>query len=101
MASFFAMGDKGCLSLFADRANMNRLFAEHISTEYRMQTQGRGRTVDEWKIRPAQFDNHWLDGLVACAVDASMQGVLLPGTDAKAVAKRERVKLSDLQRGKR
>jgi hypothetical protein len=57
--------------------------------------------VDEWKIRPAQFDNHWLDCLVGCSVAASMQGVALPGTDAKAVARRERVKLSDIQRGKR
>jgi hypothetical protein len=38
---------------------------------------------------------------VGCSVAASMQGVALPGTDAKAVARRERVKLSDIQRGKR
>ena len=96
-----AMGDRGCLSLFGEKAETHRLFAEHISAEYRVQTQGRGRTVDEWKIRPEQFDNHWLDGLVGCAVAASMQGVVLPGTDIRTVVRRERVKLSDLQQGKR
>ena len=96
-----AMGDRGCLSFFGNKAQMHRLFAEHLSAEYRVQTQGRGRTVDEWKIRPEQFDNHWLDCIVGCAVAASMQGVVLPGTDVKAAVRRERVKLSDLQRGKR
>ena len=96
-----AMGDKGCLSVFGNKAEIHRLFAEHLSAEYRVQTQGRGRTVDEWKIRPEQFDNHWLDCLVGCAVAASMQGVVLPGTDVKAAPKRERIRLSDLQRGRR
>jgi hypothetical protein len=57
--------------------------------------------VDEWKLRPEASENHWLDCLVGCAVAASMQGVVLPGTDAKAAVKRERVRLSELQRSKR
>jgi hypothetical protein len=96
-----AMGDRGCLSLFGTKPETHRLLAEHLSAEYRVQTEGRGRTVDEWKIKPEQFDNHWFDCIVGCAVAASMLGVVLPGTDAKTVVKRERVKLSDIQRGKR
>jgi hypothetical protein len=61
----------------------HRLFAEHLTAEYRVKTSGRGRTVDEWKLRPERRDNHWLDGLVGCAVGASMQGAVLFGTDAK------------------
>jgi hypothetical protein len=79
-----AMGDRGCLSLFGDRPEMHRLFAEHLTAEYRVKTEGRGRTVDEWKQRPERGDNHWLDCLVGCAVAASMQGVVLPGTDGQA-----------------
>ena len=45
-----------------------------------MKTEGRGRTVDEWKLRAAAVDNHWLDCLVGCAVAASIQGAILPGT---------------------
>ena len=44
------MGDKGCLSLFGDRPDLHRLLAEHLTAEYRVKTEGRGRTVDEWKL---------------------------------------------------
>jgi len=92
------MGDRGCLSLFGDKPEMHRLFAEHLTAEYRVKTEGRGRTVDEWKMRPERSDNHWLDCLVGCAVAASMQGVVLPGTDGQAPAKRERVSFAKMQR---
>jgi hypothetical protein len=93
-----AMGDRGCLSLFGSKPEQHRLFAEHLTVEYRVKTEGRGRTVDEWKIRPEQPDNHWLDCLVGCAVAGSIQGVTLFGTDAKPAVKRKRVKLSELRR---
>ena len=96
-----AMGDKGCLSLFGRDAEAHRLLAGHLTSEYRVKTEGRGRVVDEWKLRPEASENHWLDCLVGCAVAASMQGVVLPGTDAKGAVKRERVRLSELQRSKR
>lgn len=95
------MGDKGCLSLYGDRPDPHRLIAEHVCAEYRVKTEGRGRVVDEWKIRPEQFDNHWLDCLVGCAVAASLEGAVLPGTDATAPPRAGRVKLSDLQRSRR
>ena len=95
------MGDPGCLSVFGSGAAEHRLFAEHITAEYRVKTEGRGRTVDEWKLRPEASDNHWLDCLVGCAAAASIQGAILPGTDAAPVARRPRVKLSELQRGRR
>jgi hypothetical protein len=83
-----AMGDKGCLSLFGKSAETHRLFAEHLCAEYCVQTQGRGRTVDEWKTKPAQFDNHWLDCLVGCAVAASMDGITLDGTGPRGLRPR-------------
>lgn len=95
------MGDPGCLSLFGRSADPHRLLADHLCSEYRVKTEGRGRTVDEWKLRLAGADNHWLDCLVGAAVAASMQGVLLFGTDAKPRPKARRVKLSELQRTKR
>jgi hypothetical protein len=95
------LGDRGCLSLFGDRAETHRLFADHLTAEYRVKTEGRGRTVDEWKMRPERSDNHWLDGVVGCAVAASMQGCSLPGTDVKPAPKRERVSFAELQKAKR
>ena len=94
------MGDPGCLSLFGRAPETHRLLADHLTSEYRVQTTGRGRTVDEWKLRLSGIDNHWLDCLVGAAVAASVQGAVLFGTDAKPVT-RPRVKLSDLQRAKR
>lgn len=97
-----AMGDPGCLSLFAAKPYAHRMFAEHLTAEFPVRTEGRGRTVDEWKIRPERPDNHLFDGLVGCAVAASMQGVQLLGVgEVKAERKkRPRIKLSDLRRSK-
>ena len=95
-----AMGDRGCLSLFGDKPDLHRLFAEHLTAEYRVKTQGRGRTVDEWKMRASATDNHWLDCLVGCAVAASMQGVVLPETETGAAPRKQRVSFAELQRRK-
>lgn len=75
-------GDQGSLTLFGDNPTRHRLFADHLWADYRVQTSGRGRTVDEWKMRPEQSDNQWLDGLVGCAVGASIQGTSLLGEKA-------------------
>jgi hypothetical protein len=50
------MGDRGCLSLFGDSPDPHRLSAEHATAEYRVKTEGRGQTVDEWKLRPERGD---------------------------------------------
>jgi len=93
------MGDPGCLSFFGRDAKAHRLVAEHLTSEYRVKTEGRGRTVDEWKIRVAGIDNHWLDCLVGSAVAASMQGAVLFGTDVRTQT-RPRLKLSSVQRNR-
>ena len=77
------------------------LFAEHLTAEYRIRTEGRGRRVEEWKMRPEAKDNHWWDGVVGCAVAASMTGCVLAGTDVRKVEKpKVRIKLSDLKKKK-
>lgn len=99
-----AMGDTGCLSLFGAKPEVHRLLSEHVTAEYRVRTEGRGRTVDEWKWRPEHFDNHWLDCLAGCAVAASIQGVTLKTSESKTevVTQRTgRIKLSELQAKKR
>jgi hypothetical protein len=94
------MGDPGCLSLFGSKPEPHRLLAEHLTSEYRVKTEGRGRTVDEWKLRVDGLDNHWLDCLVGSAVAASMQGAVLFGTDHK-VSARPRLRLSQLRGDRR
>jgi phage terminase large subunit GpA-like protein len=93
-----AMGDRGCLSLFGGGAD-HRMFADHLTAEHRVQTIGRGRTVDEWKLRAGR-DNHWLDCLVGCAVGASMAGAALREAQVTR-PKRIKVRLSAVQMQKR
>src|SRR5690606_29760611 len=77
------------------------MFAEQVTAEYFVRTEGRGRTVDEWKARPEHPANHCLaclDCLVGTALAASMQGALLFGADRPSAPKRERVSFKGLQR---
>jgi hypothetical protein len=96
-----AMGDPGCLSLFGRKPAEHQLIAEHLTAEYRVRTEARGRVVDEWKLRAGAPDNHWLDCLVGCAVAASIQGAVLPGTEVTAAPARQRIRLSEVQRSRR
>lgn len=97
-----SMGDRGCLSLWGRETERHILFAEHLTAEYRVKTEGRGRRVDEWKMRPEAHDNHWFDGLVGCAVAASMSGCVIEGTDknTKNLKPKVKVKLSELRKVK-
>ena len=95
------MGDRGCLSLFGDKPERHRLFAEHLTAEYRVKTEARGRVVDEWRLRPGAGDNHWFDCLVGCTVAASIQGVTLPGMAVESSKERRRVSFAELQRSRR
>ncbi len=95
-----AKGDAGCLSLFGKRPEAQRMFAEHTTSEYSVRTEGRGRIVDEWKIRPGRTENHLWDCLVGCAVAASEQGIVLSGSSASARPRKPAIKLSELQKKK-
>lgn len=68
------LGDKGSLALLKGKPIEHRMFAEHLTAEFKTRTQGRGREVDEWKLRVGR-ENHWLDTTVMSAVAASMVGV--------------------------
>ena len=94
-------GDRGALTLFGRSSDDHLLFAEHLTAEYRVKTEGRGRKVDEWKMRPDANDNHWWDCVVGSAVAASMTGCVLAGTmEDKKVrsAAKPKIKLSELKR---
>jgi phage terminase large subunit GpA-like protein len=96
-----AMGDKACLSLFGNQPTIHQLLSEHLTAEYRVRTEGRGRKVDEWKLRPDASDNHWLDCMVGCAVAASMQGATLPEFGNGSRMRKGAIKLSNRRGGSR
>jgi hypothetical protein len=95
------MGDRGCLSLFGINSETHRMLAEHLTSEYFIKTEARGRSVDEWKQRPEQPDNHWFDCLVGSGVAASMQGAILFGTEATLDISRKRMSFKELQQTRR
>ncbi|HKQ49479.1 MAG TPA: terminase gpA endonuclease subunit, partial [Phycisphaerae bacterium] len=94
-----AKGDPGSLTLFGRKPELHRLLAEHLTSEYRVPTEGRGRTVEEWKLRVDGSDNHWLDGVVGCAVAASIHGVELAEMKFNR-PKRRHVTFAEMQRNR-
>lgn len=93
------VGDKGSLTLYGRIPGAHQLFAEHLTAEYRIKTQGRGRTVDEWKLKPQSHDNHFLDCVAGCAVCGSMLGASLPETLPAKLDRKPMIRLSDKRTG--
>lgn len=73
-----ANGEAGNLSIYQASPTQHRMIAEHGTAEYPTATEGGGRVVNVWKLRPGR-ENHLLDCLVGCAVGASEQGMLFVG----------------------
>ncbi len=96
-----ALGDRGSLSLFGNNPEPHRMLSEQLTAEYYVKTEGRGRTVDEWKSRPDQPDNHWFDCLVGAAMAASMQGAALGGISNPFTTRGQRLSFAQLQRSRR
>ena len=96
-------GDDGSMSVFGDNDKMHRMLIDQMVAEYPIKTEGRGRVVEEWKLRRGRPDNHFFDCLVGTMVGASERGCALPSTGPamKRRKKRKYVKMSDLQKARR
>jgi len=81
------IGHPGAVTLYD---GLHRMYSEHLVSEYATQTEGRGRTVMEWKLRVGQ-ENHWMDSTVGCLVLASVLGCNIPEV-AEAGEKRRKKK---------
>ena len=93
------LADKGGLSLFGKDPKRHVLFCDHLVAEYRVRTEGRGRTVEEFKLLPNKPDNHLFDCLVGCAVGANIEGAKTVGVQAKPKAGRKTKKsFAEMQR---
>jgi hypothetical protein len=72
------LGDPEAITLHAGDHDM---LVEHLTSEYPVRTEARGRVVDEWKLDNRR-ENHWWDCLVGSAVAASIAGVHPVATEA-------------------
>lgn len=72
-----------------------------LLSEFRVQTAGRGRKPEEWKMRPGKTENHLFDVLVGCAVAASVCGLQWSSSGEPVLGPIEEkpLRLSELQRG--
>lgn len=73
-----AIGDPEAITLHAGDHDM---LVEHLTSEYPVRTEARGRVVDEWKLDNRR-ENHFWDCLVGSAVAASIAGVQPVATEA-------------------
>tara|TARA_R110002051_G_scaffold310912_1_gene384399 strand:- start:15 stop:2102 length:2088 start_codon:yes stop_codon:yes gene_type:complete len=72
------LGDEGSLTFFGKNKDTHRMIAEHLTAEYRIRvTSSVGRTVDEWKDKANQPDNHLLDCVAGAAVAGGVMGCQL------------------------
>jgi hypothetical protein len=95
------MGGRGCFTIFGNNTQEHALFFDHLAAETPVRVEAKGRTVVEWKVRQKGEDNHWFDNLVGCCVAAAERGARLDELKGHAPkAKRERVKLSEIQKGR-
>lgn len=85
-----SIGSTGCFVLPKAPARIHQQFCINLRSEYPVTTEGRGRKVDEWKLKPGE-DNHWFDCMVGCCVAASVEGVRMKDQFGD-YAPRERIK---------
>jgi len=90
-----AIGDPEAITL---AQGDHDLLLEHLTSEFPVRTEARGRVVDEWKI--SGRDNHWWDCLVGAAVAASITG-LQPTASEAGGRRRKKVELPTAGGGRR
>jgi hypothetical protein len=67
------IGAGGDWTLFDAPLSAHRMFADQASSEYPVETEGRGRKLLEWQLLPGR-DNHYLDCLVMAGTLGLMAG---------------------------
>lgn len=82
------IGDSGALTLYGKRPEEHKLFADHLNAEIAVQTSGRGRSLEEWSVKPGKPDNHWFDCVVGNCVAASLCGISLSSVSKPTVKKK-------------
>jgi hypothetical protein len=83
-------GDPGSLTIYGNRKTDHNMFCDHLTAETYVETEGHGRRVQEWSMKPGRYHNHFLDCLVYSAAAASRSGMALDD-DRKKSARGKRV----------
>lgn len=78
---FTAQASAGSMTIYGTKDTDHRMLFEHMVSEYSVETEGRGRKVDEWSKRLKFPDNHLFDSTTQCHILASYLGTVLKGTE--------------------
>jgi len=68
-------GSPNALLLYGHASTRHELLCDHLSAEHPIEVYGRGRRIDEWKVKPGLSENHYFDCLVMSAVAACYLGL--------------------------
>ena len=71
-------GTEGSISIPKQNPREHKALIDNLTAEYPVRVEGRGRTVEEWKLKPG-VDNHWWDCVVGCCVAANIEGIKMRG----------------------
>jgi hypothetical protein len=68
-------GSPNALLIYGQESTRHELLCDHLCAEHPIIVSSRGRTIDEWKIKPGISENHWWDCLVMAAVASCYLGM--------------------------
>lgn len=71
-----AQHERGAMTLYGNSPIAHMALMDHLTSETPVVVFGRGREVEEWKLKPGR-ENHWFDALVGTAVCAAVCGANL------------------------
>jgi hypothetical protein len=91
------VGDPSAITLWGPPGTDHRMLADQLVSERPYRTEGRGRVVDEWKLKRVGLDNHFTDTQVGNCVAASILGVSLEDQLQPRVATRRRVTQQEMR----
>jgi hypothetical protein len=94
-------GSSGVFYLFGSILQTDHpLLTQHLLSECRIPTFGQGRWVEVWKLAPnSGGENHWFDGMIGCAVGASVAGLEWSATgEPKPKRDRKKIDMGELYR---
>ncbi len=83
------LDESGAWAFFKGGPQRHRLIADNCSSEFATQTEGHGRKVYEWQLKPGR-DNHLLDALILAGVGASINGAKAPSEEVQKIKKARR-----------
>ena len=91
--------ERGSITLYGKPPSpMHDLFFDHLMGEFKVATNGRGRDVEEWRLKPGKPDNHLLDGLYMAMIGASMCGAGVINPKAFNGGRKAPVSFSEMQK---